>query len=192
MPSGSGHRKPPAITPLGSWVASRLAEVFPVPLDARLTATELIIEAADFPGDERETLAEGWLGAREAADAVRGLLAAAEDMLARLRVVALEFAEAAEDKGLPAWREVARHAARWPRSGIGEGLDSQEKISALRRARVFLHSLGEGPEPSRADWQWVGADAAAAALAEAGPDEAARWKPSSSRARRAPSGRACS
>ena len=29
-------RKPPAVTPLGSWVASRLAEVFPVPLDARL------------------------------------------------------------------------------------------------------------------------------------------------------------
>ena len=29
-----------------------------------------------------------------------------------------------------------------------------------------------GPEPARADWQWVGTEAAAAALDEAGPDEA--------------------
>ena len=79
-------------------------------------------------------------------------------MPARLRVVALEFAEAAGEEGLPAWREVARDAARWPHSA--------------RHARVFLHSLGQGPEPARADWQWVGAEAAAAALAEAGPDEA--------------------
>ena len=151
-------RKAPAVTPLGSWVASRLAEVFPVPLDARLTAAELITEAASFPGDERETLAGDWLDARDSADAVRELLAAAEDMPARLRVVALEFAEAAGEEGLPAWREVARDAARWPHSA--------------RHARVFLHSLGQGPEPARADWQWVGAEAAAAALAEAGPDEA--------------------
>jgi len=151
-------RKPPAVTPLGSWVASRLAEVFPVPLDVRLTAAELIIEAAEFPGDERETLAEDWLDARESADAVREILTAAEDMPARLRVVALEFTEAAGEEGLPAWREVARDAARWPHSA--------------RHARVFLHSLGQGPEATRADWQWVGAEAAAVALAEAGPDEA--------------------
>lgn len=151
-------RKLPAVTPLGRWVASRLAEVFPGPLDARLTAAELIIEAASFPGDEREMLAGDWLDARDSADAVRELLAAAEDMPARLRVVALEFAEAAGEEGLPAWREAARDAARWPH--------------LARHARIFLHSLGQGPEPSRADWQWVGAEAAAAALAEAGPDEA--------------------
>ncbi len=151
-------RKLPAVTPLGSWVASRLAEVFPVPLGARLTAAELIIEAASFPVDEREMLAEDWLDARDSAGAVRELLAAAEDMPARLRVVALGFAEAAGEEGLPAWHEVARDAARWPRSA--------------RHARVFLHSRGQGPEPARADWQWAGAEAAAAALAEAGPGEA--------------------
>jgi len=151
-------RKPPAVTPLGSWVASRLTEVFPVPLDARLTAADLIIQAASFPGDERERLAEDWLDTRDSADAVLELLAAAEGMPARLRVVALGFAEAAGEEGLPAWREVARDAARWPHSA--------------RHARIFLHFRGQGPEPARADWQWAGAEAAAVALAEAGPDEA--------------------
>jgi hypothetical protein len=41
-----------------------------------------------------------------------------------------------------------------------------------RHARVFLFSMGQRPEPARADWQWVGTEAAAAALREAGPDEA--------------------
>jgi hypothetical protein len=142
-------RKPPAVTPLGSWVTGRL---MPVPLDARLTAAELVIEAASFPAAERETLAGDWLDAREAADAVCELLAAAEDMPARLRAVALDFAEAAGEEGLPAWREVARDAPRWPHSA--------------RHARIFLHSRGQGPEPARADRQWAGAEAAAVALAE--------------------------
>ena len=150
--------KPPAVTPLGDWVASRLVEVFPHPLDARLTVSELIAEAANFPGDERETVADDWLGARDSAEAVRELLSAAENMPTRLRVVALELAEAAGEDGLAAWLEAARDDARWPRSA--------------RHARVFLYSLGQGPEPARADWQWVGAEAAVAALDEAGPDEA--------------------
>ena len=72
--------KAPAVTPLGEWVASRLAEVCPVPLDAGLTAEELIEEAANFPADERGTLADSWLDARDPADAVREVLSAAEDM----------------------------------------------------------------------------------------------------------------
>jgi len=70
----------PAVTPLGEWAASRLAEVCPVPLDAGLTAEELIEEAANFPADERGTLADSWLDARDPADAVREILSAAEDM----------------------------------------------------------------------------------------------------------------
>jgi hypothetical protein len=149
--------KAPAVTPLGEWVASRLAEVFPVPLDAGPTAEELIAEAANFPADERETLADSWLDARDPADAVREILAAAEDMPSRLRVVALELAEMTGEDGWPAWREIAGDDAR---------------PHAARHARVFLFSMGQGPEPARADWQWVGTEAAAAALGEAGPDEA--------------------
>ncbi len=149
--------KAPVVTPLGEWVASRLAEVFPGPFDAGLTAEELMEEAANFPADERETLADSWLDARDPADAVRDILSAAEDMPSRLRVVALELAEMAGEDGWPAWREIAGDDAR---------------PHAARHARVFLFSMGQGPEPARADWQWVGTEAAAAALYEAGPDEA--------------------
>jgi hypothetical protein len=150
--------KAPAVTPLGEWAASRLTEVFPVPLDAGLTAEELIEEAANFPADERETLADSWLEARDPADAVLQILSAAEDMPSRLRVVALELAEMTGEDGWSAWREIAGDDARWPH--------------AARHARVFLFAMGQGPDPARADWQWVGAEAAAAALYEAGPDEA--------------------
>jgi hypothetical protein len=68
---GVAARDSPAVTPLGEWVASCLAEVFPVPLEAGLTAEELIEGAANVPADERETLAERWLDARDPADAVR-------------------------------------------------------------------------------------------------------------------------
>jgi hypothetical protein len=60
------------------------------------------------------------------------------------------------EDGWPAWREIAGDEAR---------------PHAARHARVFLFSMGQGPEPARADWQWVGAEAAAAAPREAGPDE---------------------
>ena len=149
--------KAPAVTPLGQLAASLLAEVFPVPLDAELTAEELIEGAANFSADQRETLADSWLDARDPADAVREILSAAEDMPSRLRVVALELAEMTGEDGLPAWREIAGDDAR---------------PHAARHARVFLFSMGQGPEPARADWQWVGAEAAAAALYEAGADEA--------------------
>ena len=78
-------------------------------------------------------------------------------MPSRLRVVALELAEMTGEDGWPAWREMAGDEAR---------------PHAARHARVFLFSMGQGPEPARADWQWVGTEAAAAALHEAGPDEA--------------------
>ena len=138
-------------------MASCLAEVCPVPLDAGLTAEELIEGAANVPAGEREMLADSWLDARDPADAVREILSAAEEMPSRLRVVALELAEMTGEDGWPAWREIAGDEAR---------------PHAARHARMFLFSMGQGPEPARADWQWVGAEAAAAALHEAGPDEA--------------------
>ena len=155
--AGPAASKAPAVTPLGEWVASCLAEVCPVPLDAGLTAEELIEEAANVSAGEREMLADSWLDARDPADAVREILSAAEDMPSRLRVVALELAEMTGEDGWPAWREIAADEAR---------------PHAARHARVFLFSMGQGPEPARADWQWVGTEAAAAALHEAGPDEA--------------------
>ena len=126
--------KAPAVTPLGEWVASRLAEVRPVPIDAGLTAEALIEKAANFPADERETLADGWLDARDPADAVREILSAAENMPSRLRVMALELAEMTGEDGWPAWREIAGDEAR---------------PHAARHARVFLFSMGQGPEPAR-------------------------------------------
>ena len=155
--AGPAASKAPAVTPLGEWAASLLAEVCPVPLDAGLRAEELIEEAANFLADERERLADSWLDARDPADAVREILSAAEDMPSRLRVVAIELAEMAGEDGWPAWREIAGDNA-WPH--------------VARHARVFLFSMRQGPEPARADWQWVGTEAAAAALHEAGPDEA--------------------
>lgn len=155
--AGPAASKAPAVTPLGEWVTSCLAKVLPVPLDAGLTAEELIEGAANVPADERETLAERWLDARDPADAVREILSAAEDMPSRLRVVALELAEITGEDGWPAWHEIAGDEAR---------------PHAARHARVLLFSMGQGPEPARADWQWVGTEAAAAALHEAGPDEA--------------------
>jgi len=149
--------KAPAVTPLGEWMASGLAEVFPGPFEAGLTAEELIEGAADFPADDRETLAGSWLDARDPADATREILSAAEDMPSRLRVAALGLAEMTGEDGWPAWREIAGDEAR---------------PHAARHARVFLFSMGQGPEPPRADWQWVGTETAAAALHEAGPDEA--------------------
>jgi hypothetical protein len=156
--AGSAASKAPAVTPLGEWVASLLAEgVCPVPLDAGLTAEDLIEGAANVSAGEREMLADSWLDARDPADAVREILSAAEDKPSRLRVVALELAEMAREDGWPAWREIAGDDAR---------------PHTARHARVFLFSMGQGPEPARADWQWVGTEAAAAALHEAGPDEA--------------------
>ncbi len=147
--------KAPAVTPLGDWAASLLAEVCPDPLDTGLTAEELIEGAASFPADERETLADSWPAARDPADAVREILSAAEEMPSRLRVVALELAEMTGEDGWPAWREIAGDDAR---------------PHAARHARVFLFSMGQGPEPARG--LAVGTEAAAAALHEAGPDEA--------------------
>ncbi len=111
--AGPAASRAPAVTPLGEWVASCLAEVCPVPLDAGLTAEELIESLANVSAGERETLADSWLDARDPADAVREILSAAEDMPPRLRVVALELAEMiGEAVGLPGARSRATRPGR--------------------------------------------------------------------------------
>jgi hypothetical protein len=70
--------------------------------------------------------------------ALAEVLSAAEEMPSRLRVVALELAEMTGEDGWSAWREIAGDQAR---------------PHAARHARVFLFSMGQGPEPARADWQ---------------------------------------
>jgi hypothetical protein len=145
----------PLITPLGRWAAVHLADGLAGRADPGLTAGEMIAAASAF-GDEEQRLyvARGWLAGREPAEAAREILTAAEGMSPPLRLIAIDVVAALGDDALPAWREMA--AA--PRVGP--------------RARAVLASLDEGPEPSEADWAWLGVEAAAAALAKAGPDEA--------------------
>jgi len=145
----------PVITPLGRWAARQLAEALPGPADPEISAAELIAEVAESAGEaERWEAASEWLGARDPEDAVRELLEAAEPMSPRLRLVAVSLAELVQGAGLPAWRELAKAPCAGP------------------HARVVLYSWKQCPEPDQADWQWLGAESAAAALEESGPDEA--------------------
>jgi hypothetical protein len=145
----------PVITPLGRWAARRLAEALPGPAGPEISAAELIAEVAESAGEEElwEAASE-WLDARDPEDAVRELLVAAESMSPRLRTVAVSLAGMLGEDGLPAWRELVKEPCTGP------------------HARVVLHSFNQGPEPDQADWQWLGAESAAAALERSGPDEA--------------------
>ncbi|MGH3234129.1 MAG: IS1096 element passenger TnpR family protein [Streptosporangiaceae bacterium] len=145
----------PVITPLGRWAARQLAEALPGAADPEISAAELIAEMAESAGEaERWEAASEWLDARDPEDAVRELLEAAESMSPRLRTVAVSLAEMLDGDGLPAWRELAKAPCVGP------------------HARAVLHAWDQGPEPDQADWQWLGAESAAAALEESGPDEA--------------------
>lgn len=94
-----------------------------------------------------------WLAARTAAGAVREILAAAGEVSASRRLLAVGLAESLGDDALPAWREMAGAA------GVGP------------YARAVL-AYGGNREVSQADWRWLAVDRAAAALADSGPDEA--------------------
>ena len=75
-------------------------------------------------------------------------------MSPRLRTVAVSLAGMLGEDGLPARRELVKEPCTGP------------------HARVVLHSFNQGPEPDQADWQWLGAESAAAELERSGPDEA--------------------
>jgi hypothetical protein len=158
--------KQPAVTPLGAWAMERLDADLPRAVGPGAEAAEAITAVAMAAAADRWHMAQGWLGARKPADAVRELLAAADPLSARLRDAAATMAVMTGEDGLPGWHAIARNAAVWPNSA--------------RVARGELHSCGQGPEPFQGDCGWLAAEAAAAALqargeawAEGlGPDEA--------------------
>ena len=151
----TGDAGEPAITPLGRWATEHLAEGLPGLADPGWPAGEMIAEAARFGDEEqRDHVAWGWLAEREPAEAAREILTAAEGMSPLLRSAAVGVVERLGEAALPAWRDMA--AAR----RVGP------------HARAVLADWDQGPEPSDADWKWLGVEAAAAALEDKGPDEA--------------------
>jgi hypothetical protein len=158
--------KEPAVTPLGAWAMERLDADLPRAVGPGAEAAKAITAVAMAAAADRWHIAQGWLGARKPADAVRELLEVADPLTAWLRDAAATMAAMVGADGLPGWHAVARNAAAWPNSA--------------HLARAELYDWGRGPEPSSADRGWLGAEAAAAALlarGEAwpegcGPDEA--------------------
>lgn len=149
---GSGK---PRITPLGRWAVSRLRAEAPKPADADLTADELIRRLAEF-GDQEQVwaAAQPWLAARARVTAAREILAAAAVAPPRLRAVAVEVVGALGEPVLPVW------------------LESTEAPGVGQHARAVLAAWGLRPALDVADRRWLVVEAAAAALAGAGPDEA--------------------
>jgi hypothetical protein len=151
----TGYPRKPVITPLGRWAAGHLAAGLPGLADPNLPAGEMIAEAARFGDEEqRDHVAWGWLAEREPADAAREILTAAEGMSPLLRSVAVGVVEALGEAALPAWRDMAAAPCVGP------------------HARAVLAGWDQGPEPGDADSEWLGVEAAAAALQDQGPDEA--------------------
>jgi Plasmid pRiA4b ORF-3-like protein len=145
----------PVLTPLGRWAAGNLRDGLPLLADPSQTAAELIAQAARFADmAQRDHVVEGWLAGRDPTGAAREILNAAEGMPPLLRGVAVGVAELLGDDALPAWQEMAAS------SHIGP------------RVREVLASWDAGPQLSEADWRWLAVEAAAAALASSGPDEA--------------------
>jgi len=151
----TGDPGKPVITPLGRWAAGHLAAGLPGLADPNLPPGEMIAEAARFGDEEqRDHVAWGWLAEREPAEAAREILTAAEGMSPLLRSVAVGVVERLGEAALPAWREMATAPCVGP------------------HARAVLADWDQGPEPSDADREWLGVEAAAAALEDQGADEA--------------------
>jgi len=150
----SGPHKP-AITPLGRWAADHLTVDLPVPADPKLPAAELLAAVGRFDDEEqRRHVIRGWLAERDATEAVREILAAAERLPAPSRCLAIEIAESLGEDALPAWREQVAAPLVGP------------------HARAVLAAGGKGRGLGEADRRWLAVEAAVAMLAKAGPDEA--------------------
>jgi hypothetical protein len=151
----AGDPRKPTMTPLGHWVAGHLAAGLAGPADPGLPAGEMIAEAARFGDEEQQDhVARAWLAEREPVRAAREILGAAEGMSPLRRSVAVRLVETLGDDALSAWREMAQARCVGP------------------HARAVLAAWDQGPEPGDADWDWLGVEAAAAALEDTGPDEA--------------------
>jgi hypothetical protein len=135
--AGPAASKAPAVTPLGEWVASLLAEeVCPVPLDAGLTAEDLIEGAANVSAGEREMLADSWLDARDPADAVREILSAAEAAMTAAEIRATR-------EGYRAWFEAS---GRYPRIVrlMDSGVDPDDPATRDERFQFGLDCVLDG------------------------------------------------
>ncbi len=152
----SGGVSRPVVTPLGRWALERLRDGLVGPADPSLTAAELIVEAVPVRGDagQLDLVVSDWLSQRDPVEAARELLAAASQLRALGRSVAVGLVQRLGEKAQPAWREVVGSPLLGP------------------HARQALADLDAGPEPDYGNWQWLGVEAAAAALEEKGPDEA--------------------
>jgi hypothetical protein len=151
--TGDGGK--PVITLLGWWAAGHLSAGLPALADPDLPVGEMIVAAAQFSdAEQQQHVAWGWLAERDAAEAAREILTAAEKLSPLLRGVAVRVAERLGEDALPACRELVAAPCVGP------------------FARAVLAAWGQGPEPGDADWRWLGVEAAAAALADKGPDEA--------------------
>jgi hypothetical protein len=145
----------PVITPLGRWAAARICADLPTPASPQLPPVELIAEFARFADEDQQWhVAWGWLAGRDPLQAAREILTAAEQVSPIQRFRAVVVVEHLAERALPAWREAAQSATVGP------------------HARAVLAAMDQGPEPGDADWRWLAVEAAAAALAERGPDEA--------------------
>jgi hypothetical protein len=108
--------KKPAVTPLGAWAMERLDADLPRAVGPGAEAATAITAVAMAAAADRWHIAQGWLGARKSADAVRELLQAADPLPAWLRDAAATMAAMTGEDGLPGWHAIAGNAAAWPNS----------------------------------------------------------------------------
>jgi hypothetical protein len=138
------------LTPLGKLLAGAVFDALTPPADA--SAAELVPATAGLPRAIVATVASPWIDARTPEEAVRELLAYAEQAEPGLRVHAIELAKGHSDRANAAWREVAA------RPGFGA------------YARNWLAELGEDVPPDSRDEAWLLADSISQAGAGVPPE----------------------
>ena len=138
------------VTPLGRWAMERLADSQPV-MPGNLTAAEMLVRLARFDQAQRRDLAWEWMAERDPEETAREILRAAASMSPRMRWLAADVAEEAEE-ALLAWREAL-----------------SEPMLAVH-ARCALITWDDAPELTGAEQLWLALfQAAAAGLEERGP-----------------------
>jgi hypothetical protein len=151
----AGYAAAPRVTMLGRWLAARWRALAPVQILSGWTASAVLAQLTNAGQDaDVGLLAERWTWDRPLLEAARQLLAAAAGKDAATRNVAVRLVTQYGKEALPAWHEVLGSDDLGP------------------HARLVLSSWEQGPGPRAGDRWWAGVDQAAAALTNAGPDEA--------------------
>jgi hypothetical protein len=150
-----GTAAQPELTVLGRWLAGRLREQAPVRIAVDWPAAA-VLEHLRTVGLDADpcSLVEDWCWARVPVEAARQLLGAAAGTDAAARALAVHLVIPFEQDALPAWQEVLASDDLGP------------------HARRIMSWWEEGPGPRDRDQWWLGVERAAAALSNAGPDEA--------------------